>query len=69
MKEWLRNGYRVKEVEFDYDLHALEIVQNNKVIATMTFDSMEQMQETFNQLNAGADVDGWEDGMGNTIRI
>lgn len=69
MRTWKRNGYEVVEVEFDGDLHEFEIVQNDEVIATITPNTIEDMEAIIKDLNNGEDVNGWEDGMGNTIYI
>ncbi len=69
MKTWERENYEVIEKEFDYDLHQFDIVQNGLAIATITPGSLDEMDSIIKDLDAGADVDGWEDGMGNTIRV
>ena len=69
MKTWERESYAVVEKEFDYDLHEFEVIQNDKVIATITPGSLDEMQDIIKDLDAGECVDGWEDGKGNTIRI
>lgn len=69
MKNWKRDGYEVKEIEFDMDLHQFNVVKNDEVIATITPDSIDSMLSIINDLDNGECVDGWEDGTGNTIRI
>jgi hypothetical protein len=69
MRTWEREGYIVQEVEFDGDLHEFEIVKNGEVIATITPADTEDMERIIADLDAGEDVNGWEDGMGNTIVI
>lgn len=69
MRVWKREGYEVHEVEFDGDLHEFEVVKGGEVIATITPDTIEDMEQIIADLNNGEDVDGWEDGMGNTINI
>ena len=69
METWKREGYIVKEKEFDFDLHEFDVIKNNEVIATITPDSLRSMQEIIVDLNRGDCVDGWEDGKGNTIHI
>ena len=69
MRVWKREGYEVVEVEFDGDLHEFEVVKGDEVIATITPDTIEDMEQIIADLNNGEDVDGWEDGMGNTINI
>lgn len=70
MKVWQREGYEVVEVEFDYDLHEFMVIkEGGDVIATITPGSIEDMQQIINELDNGEDVDGWEDGKGNTIDI
>ena len=69
MRTWERKGYEVVEVEFDGDLHEFEVVKDGEVIATITPDTIEDMEQIIKNLDAGDDVDGWEDGMGHTITI
>lgn len=70
MKTWTRKGYVVNEVEFDRDLHEFEVVKDNgEKIATITPADTDDMQLIIKDLDNGEDVDGWEDGMGNTISI
>jgi hypothetical protein len=69
MKTWEREGYYVQEVKFDYDLHAFEVIKDDEVIATITPDSIEAMHQIIADLDAGEDVNGWEDGNGNTIYV
>ena len=67
-KVWERSGYKVEIVEHDYDLKAFEIVQGDKV-QTIYPETIEDMEQIIKDLNNGEDVDGWEDGLGNTIVI
>ncbi|GAV11322.1 hypothetical protein [Paenibacillus sp. NAIST15-1] len=69
MKSWTRQGYRVVESELNFDLHQFEVIQDEKVIATIVPPDMESMEQIISDLDAGEDVNGWEDGMGNTIYI
>jgi hypothetical protein len=69
MNTWHRAGYEVQEKEFDYDLHAFDVVKGSVVIATITPGTIEDMKQIIEDLNNGEDVDGWEDGQGNTISI
>lgn len=70
MRTWTRNGYKVVEVEFDYDLHQFEVISDNgEVIATITPPDLDNQNEIIKALDAGEDVEGWEDGHGNTISI
>ena len=71
MKIWERNGYRVVEKPFDYDLHVFDIIRSDdeEVITTIYPATIEDMRSIIRDLDAGADVDGWEDGNGNTIRL
>ena len=71
MKTWKRNGYRVVERPFDYDLHVFDIIRGDdeEVITTIYPATIEDMRSIIRDLDAGADVDGWEDGNGNTIRL
>lgn len=69
MKVWERKGYKVEEVSFDGDLHAFKIIKDNEVLATITPDSIGVMNVIIEDLDAGEDVNGWDDGMGNTIAV
>lgn len=69
MRTWQRNGYQINEVAFDHDLHEFEVVKNDEVIATITPSDVDEMNDIIEQLDNGADVNGWEDGMGNTINV
>lgn len=70
MKTWLRNGYKVCEKHFDFDLHAFDIIlDNGHFICTIYPATIDDMHAIIRDLDAGADVDGWEDGNGNTIRL
>jgi hypothetical protein len=70
MRTWKREGYKVAEKEFDYDLHEFDVkTDGGKLIATITPGSLEEMEDIIKNLDNGEDVDGWEDGKGNTIRI
>lgn len=69
MKTWEREGYTVVEVEHNFDLHAFDIIKKEKVVATITPNTIEEMNQIIEDLNNGEDVNGWEDGMGNTISI
>ncbi|GGP16463.1 hypothetical protein [Oceanobacillus neutriphilus] len=69
MREWKREGYAVVEVALDGDLHEFEVMQNGEVVATITPETIEDMEQIVTDLDNGEDVNGWEDGMGNTISI
>lgn len=69
MRTWEREGYKVVEVEFDYDLHQFEVVRDEEVLYTITPPDMGTQESIIADLDAGEDVNGWEDGSGNTISI
>ena len=70
MRTWTRNGYKVVEVEFDYDLHQFEVVRDNgEIVATITPFDLDDQNDIIKALDAGQGVEGWEDGHGNTITI
>lgn len=69
MRTWKREGYEVVEKEFDFDLHEFDVVKNGEVIATITPQDLDNQAQIIEDLDNGEDVDGWEDGMGNTISI
>lgn len=69
LKIWERKGYSVEEKEFDFGLHQFEVIKDDEVIATITPGTVEDMKQIIRELDNGEDVDGWEDGNGNTINI
>lgn len=69
MRSWKREGYVVNEVLFDKDLHEFEVVKNGEVVATITPADIDDMKRIIADLDAGEGVEGWEDGMGNTITL
>ena len=69
MKTWLRVGYDVVEVPFDHDLHQFNVVQDGEVLFEINPATLEDQAQIIADLDAGHDVNGWEDGMGNTISI
>lgn len=68
-KVWERKGYTVEEKEFNYDLHQFVVVKDGEVIATITPETLDDMKQIIEDLDRGEDVNGWEDGNGNTISI
>jgi hypothetical protein len=70
MRTWEREGYTVVEKAFNFDLHEFDVVMDSgEVVGTITPATLEDMATIVEDLDAGADVDGWEDGKGNTIRV
>ena len=69
LRTWERNTYIVEEKEFDGDLHEFDVIKNGEVIATINPATIEDMNQIIEDLNNGEDVDGWEDGNGNTINL
>ncbi|MFB5678826.1 hypothetical protein [Paenibacillus terreus] len=69
MKAWAREGYQVVEIPFDHDLHQFMVVQDGEAVHAITPWDFDTQDRIIADLNAGADVNGWEDGMGNTISI
>ena len=69
LKTWERNTYTVEEREFDGDIHEFDVVKDGEVIATINPETIEDMQAIIEDLDNGEDVDGWEDGNGNTINL
>lgn len=67
-KKWERDKYTVEMVGFDHDLKAFEVIQGDKV-QTIYPASIAIMEEIIEYLDNGIDIDGWEDGDGNTIVI
>jgi len=70
MRTWERSGYKVVEKAFDFDLHEFDVVMEyGEVVGTISPATLKDMAEIVADLDAGEDVDGWEDGNGNTIRV
>lgn len=70
MRTWTRTNYKVIETGFDYSLHQYQVVRDDgELVATITPGSLEDQQTIIEALDAGEDVNGWEDGHGNTISI
>lgn len=69
MKIWERDGYIVEEREFDYDLHRLSVIVDGVELYEIIPSDIDNMKDMMEELDNGADVEGWEDGQGNTIRI
>jgi hypothetical protein len=69
MSTWTRSNYNVVEVEFNYDLHQFEVVQDGTVLHTITPADLDSQADIISDLNNGECVNGWEDGMGNSIYI
>ncbi|MEK5308332.1 hypothetical protein [Bacillus sp. FSL M8-0326] len=69
MKTWNRNGYEVVERDHDYDLHVFDVEKDGEVIATIVPANIDDMASIMDALDNGEDVNGWEDGMGNTIYV
>jgi len=67
-KAWVKDTYTVEVVDYDHELKRFEVTQNGKV-QIITPDSIENMNQIIEDLDSGEDVDGWEDGHGNTIVI
>lgn len=67
---WVRKGYKVEEVEHDYDLHLFVVTKDDgEVSGTICPATLEDQALIIKALNDGEDVNGWEDGMGNTIYV
>jgi len=67
MRTWKRSGYKVVEQEFDYSLHQFAVIVPGKKDQIITPDSIESMNSIIADLDNGEEVEGWEDGIGNTI--
>lgn len=52
MRVWIRNGYEVREVPFDHDLHEFNVVKNGKVVATITPGDLGEMKNIVQALLA-----------------
>ena len=70
MRTWKREGYKIVEKAFNFNLHEFDIVlDNGEVVGTITPATLDDMKTIVADLDAGEDVNGWEDGMGNTIYV
>lgn len=70
MRTWERKGYVVEEEAFDGDLHEFNVIRDNgDLVATINPNTLENQQIIVSDLDNGEDVDGWEDGNGNTISL
>lgn len=69
MKTWTRYGYEIVEVPFDHDLHQFNVVRDGEVLYEINPVTLEDQAQIIADLDAGHDVNGWEDGKGNTISI
>ena len=71
MKNWTCEhcGAKINEIEFDYDLHALEVISSDgNVLGQIHHGDIDAMVEDHDALDSGGCpiCDGWEDGHGNT---
>ena len=70
MRTWKRKGYKVVEKPFNFNLREFDVIMDNgELVGTITQATLEDMETIISDLDAGEDVNGWEDGMGNTIYI
>lgn len=72
MRKWIfENRIKVYEVDFDYDLHALEVYHNKRYLGTIYPADIADMETCFDELDKGNDpIDGhWEDGLGNSCSL
>lgn len=69
LRTWQRKGYTVEEQEFDYNLHKFVVIQEDEEDQEIVPDSIEVMKEIIHALDNGEDVDGWENGNGETIKV
>ena len=66
IKRWERENYIIREEEFNYDLHKFVIWQYS-MSHTIIPNTIEDMKQIITDLDNGLDVNGWDDGAGNTI--
>lgn len=67
---WSRIGYQVVSEKIDGDLMEFNVVLNDgEVVGTITPADTNEMDAIIQDLDLGIDVNGWDDGMGNTILI
>lgn len=73
-KEWNGVVYgkeiAIREVDFDYDLHDFEVIADGEYIGTIHPDTVDDCDDIRRVIEEeGVDVEGWEDGCGNTVRF
>lgn len=71
-KNWnFEDGIFVQEVDFDGDLHELEVFNGDEYLGTVTPPDVEDMEKCINDLDNGSNpiTDNWEDGMGNSCTL
>lgn len=68
LRTWNRSTYTVEMVDYDADLKAFDVVQDGET-QTIYPATIDDMHSIIADLDAGEDVDGWEDGLGNPIGI
>jgi len=66
VKVWEREGYRVVE---KYAGQFEVIKDDGEVVGTIVTETAEDREQIIADLDAGEDVNGWEDGAGNTIYV
>lgn len=72
MREWkFENGIEVYECKYDNDLHCFEVHTGYDYLGTIYPNSIGDMEECINKLDAGLDpiTDGWEDGHGHPCSL
>lgn len=72
LRDWsFENEIEVYEEAYDSDLHCLKVYSGEKFLGTVYPSSIEDMQQLFEELDAGNDPvsSGWEDGLGNTCTL
>ncbi|APC48308.1 hypothetical protein BME96_09070 [Virgibacillus halodenitrificans] len=68
-KIWVREGYEIKEIKSQGNLHEFEVVKGSEVVATIAPADVYDMEMIKADLDDGDDVNGWDDGKGNTINV
>jgi hypothetical protein len=69
MRIWERDGYKVIEQDLDFYLRQFAVVVEGKKVQIISPRNIESMLSIIDALNAGADVNGWEDGKGSIIHV
>lgn len=65
---WIRENCEIREVDCDADRHTFEVFDTTgNYMGVIDADDADQTREIASQLNNGEDIEGWEDGHGNTI--
>lgn len=69
LRTWNRKGYTVEEQEFDYNLHKFAVIVDDEKVAEIVPADVMDMDDIIKDLDAGIDVNGWDNGNGETVDL